>query len=134
MATKPGQAESKRGAGLADAAAMMMARSRELGHGGVASLEEIAEMNAPARPMRRVGQEDAVSFTSGPGQLPALEKLMMKGYQSTNKHVAKLAAEARRLRDMTPVEKELRRKKDMIHKHWGSLHEFIADPTDSAVI
>ena len=50
MATKHKREASGNSSGLAEAAIALVARSRELGQGHVATLEEIAELNAPARP------------------------------------------------------------------------------------
>ena len=129
MATKHKREASGNSSGLAEAAIALVARSRELGQGHVATLEEIAELNAPARPTPRVGQPDLAA-----DQLPALDPLVLKAYSSKNKHVARMTDKAHQLRDMGPVAKELQTKKHMINKHWGSLHEFIDDPTAPAAL
>jgi hypothetical protein len=89
----------------------------------------VAELNGPARPAPRAGQPDLPA-----DQLPALDPLTLKAYSSKNKHVAKMADKAHQLRDMGPEAKELQAKKHMINKHWGSLHEFIDDPTAPAAL
>lgn len=49
-----------------------------------------------------------------------------------------MAVKAHQLREMGLEEKQIKKellvKKNMINKHWGSLHEFIDDPTAPAAI
>ena len=132
MATKHEREANDNSTGLAEAAIAAVARSRELGQGRVATLEGIAEMNAPAHPAPRPGQPDLPA-----DQLPALEPLALKAYSSNNKHVARMAVKAHQLHDMNEKGsegKELQAKKIMINKHWGSLHQFIDDPTAPAAL
>ena len=89
-------------------------------------------MNAPAHPAPRPGQPDLPA-----DQLPALEPLALKAYSSNNKHVARMAVKAHQLidiHDKGPEGKELQAKKIMTNKHWGSLHQFIDDPTAPAAL
>ena len=129
MATKHEREVNGHSTGLAEAAIAAVARSRELGQGRVATLEGIAELNAPAHPAPRPGQPDLPA-----DQLPALEPLALKAYSSNNKHVARMAVKAHQLHEMGPEGKELQAKKIMITKHWGSLHQFIDDPTAPAAL
>lgn len=75
MATKHERKASGNSTAMAVVAIALMARSRELGQGHVATVEEIAEMNAPARPIPRPGQPDLPV-----DQLPALDPLALKAY------------------------------------------------------
>ena len=75
MATKHEQGASGDSAAVAGAAVALMARSKELGQRHVATVEEVAEMNAPARPIPRPGQPDLPAEL-----LPALDPLALKAY------------------------------------------------------
>ena len=101
MATKHEREASGNSTGLAEVAIALVARSRELGEGRIATVEDVAEMNAPARPAQKPGQPDLPA-----DQLPALDPLVLKAYSSKNKHVAKMAAKAHHYQDLGPAEKE----------------------------
>jgi len=112
MATKHEREASGNSTGLAEVVIAAVAKSRELGQGHVATIDDVAAMNAPARPAPRPGQPDlpADQLPSISGT-PALDPLALKAYYSTaskNKHVASIAAKVHQLRDMGPAEKELR--------------------------